>query len=383
MTSTFVQPPRAHALKSTGIPFVDLNAQYVSMQSEIDEAIAKVIRSHAFIQGPFVAEFEQAFAVAHGLKHAIGCSNGTVALEVALRCLGIGEGDEVITVANTFFATAEAILNVGAMPVFVDIDPQSYGMDPTAAAKAITSHTRALLPVHLFGVPCQLDELCAIASREKLFLIEDAAQAHLASYHGRMVGSFGDAATFSFYPGKNLGAYGDAGLITMSNAELADRARRFVNHGRISKYDHDLIGTNYRIDGIQAAILTAKLRHLNEWTTRRRAVALTYDERLLAAGFKVIRPPAEVEAVYHLYVVEASNRDEVVAHLAAHGVQTGIHYPIPIHHLRAVADLPCSNVVLPSTEHAADRILSLPIYAELALEGVHMVCNLFLDIAKP
>lgn len=364
------------------IPIVDLAAQYAAIQSEINAAIANVLHSRAFIQGPFVAEFEKQFAAAQGVDHAIGCANGTVAIEAALRCLDIGPGDEVITVANVFIATAEAIFNVGATPVFVDVEPGGYGMDPQAAEASVTARTRALLPVHLFGTPCRMDAICDLASRKNLILIEDAAQAHVARYGNRPIGAFGEASTFSFYPGKNLGAYGDAGLIAMRDAALADRAQRFVNHGRATKYEHGMIGTNYRMDGLQAAILSAKLPHLEAWTAARRNLALIYDARLKAADFKVIEPPAKADAVYHLYVVEASNRDEVREHLASHGVQSGVHYPIPLHRQPALADLPCAKVALAVTERTADRIMSLPIYPELAVEQVHEICDMFLAVAK-
>jgi dTDP-4-amino-4,6-dideoxygalactose transaminase len=363
------------------IPFVDLGAQWAAIGADVRTAMAAVLDDHQFIQGPHVARFEREFGGLHD-RPAVACSNGTAALEVAMRALGIGPGDEVITVAHTFFATAEAICNVGADPVFVDIDAGHYGMDPQAAAAAITPRTRALLPVHLYGSPCRIDELAALAERHGLFLIEDAAQAHLATLRGRVIGSFGDAACFSFYPGKNLGAYGDAGMILMRDAPRAAAARKLVNHGRSAKYEHDLVGSNHRMDALQAAVLSAKLPHLAGWTRRRREIARAYDARLKNAGFKTIDSPSFAEAVYHLYVVEVANRDKVIAHLGHHGIETGIHYPIPLHRQPAFADKPWSKVSLPQTERAAARVVSLPIFAELGDDAVAEICGRFLECAE-
>ena len=373
--------PGSRVMSEHRIPFVDLTAQYRSIEPEIMAAFRSVIDSRAFIQGPHVAEFEQAFCAAQGVPHAIGCSNGTSAIEIALKSLDIGPGDEVITVAHTFFATAEAILNVGATPVFADIDPKGYGMRLDNVS--VTSRTRALMPVHLYGAPCAMDAIMDFAKRHKLVVIEDAAQAHLASYRGRKAGAFGEAATFSFYPGKNLGAYGDAGLIAMRDAAADDRARRLIDHGRLTKYEHGMVGTNCRMDGMQAAFLSVKLRHLEQWTAARRKLAALYDSCFKAAGFKVLEPPQGAIAVYHLYVLEVSNREAVVTHLASHGVQTGIHYPVPLHRQPALADMPYAKVDLPVTERVASRILSLPMYAELTETQVTEVCDLFLQVARP
>lgn len=365
------------------IPFVDLGAQYDGIKTEVMAAIDGVLQSRAFIQGPLVAEFERAFCANQGVKHAIGCSNGTSALEIALKSLGIGPGDEVITVSHTFFATVEAILNVGATPVFADIDPAGYGIDVASVEAALTGATKAVLPVHLYGTPCNMAALCALVDARGLLLIEDAAQAHSATYGNRTVGTFGDAATYSFYPSKNLGAYGDAGLIATRDEAVADRARRLLDHGRSSKYEHATVGTNCRMDGLQAAVLSVKLPHLEIWTKNRRRLAALYDSRLKSAGFKVIEQPAGAHGVYHLYVVETSNRDAVMAHLTASGVQVGIHYPVPLHKQPALADMAFARVSLPVTERVAARVMSLPMYAELADDQVHEVCDLFLAVAKP
>jgi dTDP-4-amino-4,6-dideoxygalactose transaminase len=365
------------------IAFVDLGAQYRDIEADVVAAIQDVLRSRAFVQGPFVAAFEQAFCASQGVSHAVGCSNGTAALEIAMRSLDIGPGDEVVTVAHTFFATVEAILNVGATPVFVDIEPRGYGMNAAAAAAAMTPRTKAILPVHLYGSPCDMGALCQLAEEHGLLLIEDAAQAHLATYRNRSIGTFGHAATFSFYPSKNLGAYGDAGLIVTRDAETAGRARRLLDHGRSSKYEHDVVGSNCRMDGLQAAILSVKIRHLEKWTDQRRRLAAIYDDRLRRTGFKVVEPPGGANAVYHLYVVEVANRNAVMEHMASNGVQVGIHYPVPLHRQPALADLRCARTELPVTDRVAGRVLSLPMYAELPPEQVHEVCDLFLAVARP
>lgn len=365
------------------IPFVDLAAQYAKLKSDMDGAIADVLASRAFIQGPFVSRFETEFAGKLGAPFGIGCGNGTAALSLALEALGIKRGDEVITVAHTFFATAEAICHVGAVPVFVDIDPRSYNIDPDSFEAATSARTRAVIPVHIYGTPCDLSALLNIARKRDVRVIEDAAQAHLATYRGQYAGTFGDCGAFSFYPGKNLGAYGDAGFVTCRDVDVANVLRRLRDHGRSGKYQHDLIGYNHRMDGLQAAVLSVKLRHLDEWTAARRRNAALYDARLRPAGFKTIEPPDGSLSSYHLYVVEVSNRDETIKALNAHGIETGVHYPVPLHLQPALARNPRPGNGLPVTERVASRVLSLPMCAELSEEAIDDVCAAFLQCARP
>jgi dTDP-4-amino-4,6-dideoxygalactose transaminase len=363
------------------IPFVDLASQYSKIKPEIDVAISDVLASRAFIQGPFVAKFESEFSRKLGAAFGLGCSNGTAALSLALEALGVSRGDEVITVAHTFIATVEAICHVGAVPVFVDIDPLTYNMDPSAFEAAITPRTRAVIPVHLYGTPCDFASIMHTASKHGIKVVEDAAQAHLATYRGQYAGTLGDCATFSFYPGKNLGAYGDAGFITCRDAGVADIIRRLRDHGRVGKYQHDLIGYNHRMDGLQAAVLSVKLRHLDEWTKARRNNAARYDAHLRRAGFKVIEPPRGSVSSYHLYVVEVSNRDETMRALLDNGIETGIHYPVPLHLQPALARHRIK--ALPVTEKVSSRVVSLPMCAELSEDAVDHVCAAFLKCAVP
>lgn len=365
------------------IPFVDLEAQYLKLKPGIFRTIESVFESRAFIQGPFTEKFEHEFAAAIGARHGIGCSNGTAAISLALEALGVGRGDEVITVANTFFATAEAIYHVGAKPVFVDIDPRSYTLDPAMLEAAITPKTKAILPVHLYGTPAEMSPIMEFADRHGLKVVEDAAQAHLATYRDRFAGTFGDAATFSFYPGKNLGAYGDAGFISTDSEDVAGKLRRLRDHGRMSKYEHDVIGYNQRMDGLQAALLSLKLKYLPQWTEARRSNAARYDAHLRPHGFKTIEPSNEVSSVYHLYVVEVENRDEMLEVLDAAGIGCGVHYPVPLHLQPALAaDAPKCGA-LPRTERASSRVLSLPMCAELTNDSIDRVCEVFLARAKP
>ena len=285
------------------IPLVDLRSQYESIRGEIDEAISEVLSKTAFIGGSYVRSFESAFAKFCNVRHCIGVGNGTDALFIVLKCLGIGEGDEVITVANSFIATSEAITQTGAKVVFVDINPQTYNIDTNQIEGKITSRTRAIIPVHLYGQPADMDPILALAKKYHLKIVEDAAQAHGAVYKGKTIGSIGDAACFSFYPGKNLGAYGDAGAIVTNDDMLAQQARMFANHGRIDKYDHEIEGINSRLDGLQAAILGIKLKHLPAWSEARRKNAYLYNTYLKEAGLILPIEIANVEAVYHLYVV--------------------------------------------------------------------------------
>ncbi len=347
------------------IPLVDLKAQYAALRGDIDAAIARVIANTSFIMGPEVRAFEEAFAAYCQADHAVGVSSGTAAIELTLRALGIGPGDEVITTPFTFIATAEAISATGATPVFADIDPATYNLAPNAVEAAITPATRALLPVHLYGQPADMPALAAIAERHGLFLIEDAAQAHGAELDGRRVGSLGQAACFSFYPGKNLGAYGDGGAVTTNDALLAARLRKLRDHGRSSKYVHDELGYGHRLDALQAAILAAKLPHLDAANTARRRLAARYQELLAETDLTLPSAPEGVAPVWHLFVVRTMRRDGLMASLRQQGIETGIHYPLPLHLQPAYRWLGAESGAFPVAEAAAQQVLSLPLFPEM------------------
>ena len=315
--------------------------------------------------GPAVRRFEEAFATFCGVQQCIGVSNGTAALELALRALDVAPGDEVITVSHTFIATAEAISNVGAKPVFVDIDPATYTMDAQAVAAAITPATRVLLPVHLYGQPAQMHELNQVATAHGLAVIEDAAQAHGATWQGAPAGSLATVACFSFYPGKNLGAYGDAGAVTTNDEAIAERVRLLRNHGRRSKYIHDVVGTNERIDTLQAAILDAKLPYLAGWTAARQRLAARYNDLLAECEMVLPVVANEATSAWHLYVIRAPRRDALLTYLKAQGIEAGIHYPVPLHLQPAYANLGYRQGDFPVTEAVADSCLSLPLYPEM------------------
>ena len=363
------------------IPLVNLKRQYETLKPEIDAAVADVITRQEFIHGSKVKAFTASWLAALGAQHGTGCANGTVAISAALRALGVGAGDEVITTAHTFFATVEAIFAVGATPVFADIDPRTYNID--VATTGATPRTKAILPVHLYGNAADMDAVMAFATKHRLKVIEDTAQAHLGTFSGRTLGTIGDVGTFSFYPGKNLGAYGDAGFIVARDGAVGAKIAKLVDHGRESKYSHDVIGDNLRMDEIQAAVLSVKLRRLAAWTARRQAVAHRYEARLKAGGFKTIVPHKGGSCVYHLYVVEVSNRDEVLEALKAKGIGAGVHYPLPLHRQPALKNHPCATVSLPHTERAATRVISLPICADITDDEVRRVMDAFLSCAKP
>lgn len=348
------------------IPLVDLQAQYATIKTEIDSAIQRIVESAQFIMGPDVAAFEDEFAAWCGAPHCVGLSSGTAALELTLRALGIGPGDEVITVAHTFIATAEAISAVGAKPVYVDIDPLTYNLDPEALAAAVTPRTRAVMPVHLYGQPADMTRIGALAAQRGLAIVEDAAQAHGASWNGKPVGTLGDAACFSFYPGKNLGAYGDAGAVVSQRAELAAQVRSLRNHGRRSKYLHDQVGFGHRIDTLQAAILRAKLPFLSEWTAARRRLAARYNELLTNSGVTLPYVAAEANPVWHLYVIRTPERDALLKELESKGIGAGVHYPVPLHLQPAYAFLGYGAGSLPVSEEVAATCLSLPLYPEMS-----------------
>jgi dTDP-4-amino-4,6-dideoxygalactose transaminase len=354
------------------VPFVDLKAQYDSIKAEIDAAMAAVIADTAFVGGPFVKKFEEDFARYCGVKHCVGVANGTDAIAIALRALGIGPGDEVITVANSFVATSEAIRMAGAQVVFVDIDPLTYTIDVNRLAEKITPKTKAIVPVHLYGQPADMDPINALARKHNLRVIGDAAQAHGALYKGQPISKLADITCFSFYPGKNLGAYGDAGALVTDNQTWAVDARMFANHGRTKKYDHDLEGINSRLDGIQAAILGAKLPHLDDWTEARRQNARRYNEALAGSGVVTPGELDDVRAVYHLYVVRVPNgrREGLQEHLKANGISTGIHYPIALPYLNAYRHLGHTADDFPLSLKASGEILSLPMFPELTEEQI-------------
>ena len=352
------------------VPFVDLHADYVDLAESIDAAIAGVLERSDFVLGSAVEEFEAAFAAYCEVDHAVGVDCGLSALELILRAYDIGPGDEVITAANTFVATAFAIERCGARPVLVDIDPESYNLDPSQVEAALTPSTRAIMPVHLYGRPADMDPIAAIAREHDLRIFEDACQAHGARYRGRRTGGLSDAAAFSFYPSKNLGAFGDAGMVATDDPKIAEKVRMLRNLGTQSRYVHEIKGANHRMDTLQAAILKAKLPHLDRANASRQAAASLYGSLLADLP---VRLPAEPEAsdhVYHLYVVEVDDRDGLQRHLEGVGIATGIHYPTPIHLQPAFRELGYSPGDFPVTEASARRILSLPMYPKIETQSV-------------
>ena len=361
--------------KVMDIPFVDLKAQYRGIRDQVMQGIEESLEGMNLLLGPNVRAFETEFAELCGARHAIGVANGTDALYLALRACGVGKGDEVITVSHSFIATAEAIVNVGAIPIYIDVDPDTFTLDPSKLEAAIGTRTRAIIPVHLYGQVADMDPIMGIAQRHGLVVIEDACQAHGAMYKGRPAGSIGDAAAFSFYMGKNLGAYGDAGAVTTNSQAVADHVRLLRDHGSKVKYEHDEMGYNSRLDELQALVLRVKLPHLETWNAARRRHADTY--RALLSHTDVVTP---VEAsygshVFHLFVVQVDDRDRVRKALGDRGIGTGIHYPVPIH--RQVASRGIGRVIgsMRVTEFLSDRILSLPMYPELELEQLEYVAE--------
>jgi len=367
--------------RAMNIPLVDLKAQYKSIKIEIDAAIQEVLDASAYIGGPFVEEFEQGFGSILGRKHCIGVANGTDALHLTLRALGVGPGDEVLLPVNTFIATSEAVTMAGAKPVFVDAQEENLCIDTKSIINKITPSTRAVLPVHLYGQMAPMNAIREIAMEHDLLVVEDAAQAHLATKHGKMVGSFGSAACFSFYPGKNLGAYGDAGAVVTDSDELAEAIRKLANHGRDNYYGHECEGWNSRLDGLQAAVLTVKLKYLREWTEARQAAAARYRE-LLSESPGVILPkaPEDGSHVYHLFVVRVANRDKVLQSLRSEGIGASIHYEKPLSALKAYDYMENSEGDYPVAERLAKEILSLPIYPEITEEQQAYVADKLRDL---
>jgi dTDP-4-amino-4,6-dideoxygalactose transaminase len=352
-------------IRNLSVPFVDLKAQYQTIKPEIDAAIASVIENTNFILGPQVEAFEKAFAEYVGGAFCVGVNSGTSALQLVLMACGIGQGDEVIVPSFTFFATAETVSVLGAVPVFVDVDPVSYTIRAAEIEKAITPRTRAIIPVHLYGQAVDLDPIRALAAKHNLHVIEDAAQAHGAEYKGRRVGGLGAAGCFSFYPSKNLGAYGEAGAIVTNDEDLAHQLRLLRQHGQTSKYAHAIVGYNFRLEEMQAAVLNVKLAHLDKWNNGRRERAARYNELLSETELVLPREMEYSRHVYHVYAVQCDNRDELQNRLAAKGIQSGVHYPIPIHLQPAYATLGYKTGDLPVTERLSERVLSLPLFAEL------------------
>lgn len=362
-------------MSADDIPLVDLRAQHATIAVEVEDAVHQVMERCDFILGHDVEAFEGEFAAYCEAGCAVGLDSGLSALELGLRALGVGPGDEVITPVNSFIASSSAISFAGATPVWVDCDPETYCIDVDAARRAITSRTRAIMAVHLYGHPADMDAAGALAADHGLKVVEDACQAHGARFNGRRAGSLGDFAAFSFYPAKNLGAYGDAGMLTTNDPELADRVRMMRNYGQRHKYEHVTMAWNRRLDTIQAAVLRVKLRHLDTWNEARRRHATVYSRLLDGCGLKLPQTRPGVEHVFHQYVVQAPARDELVAELAHRGVGTGLHYPVPIHLQEAYRGRGVCSGSFPVTEEAALRLVSLPMYPELRPDQVERVAE--------
>jgi len=360
------------------VPMVDLKAQYARIRAEVDAALARVVSAGQFIGGEECRLLEEEFARYCGAGHACGVANGTDALTLSLKAFGVGPGDEVVTVANTFIATGEAVFLNGARPVFVDVDPATFTMDPSALPRAITARTKLIVPVHLYGHPADMPAVMDVAARHGIPVLEDAAQAHGAEVGGKRAGGLAHAATFSFYPGKNLGAYGDAGMVTSNDAGFVARVRQLANHGGgANKYDNLVVGTNSRLDTLQAAVLRVKLRHLDAWNRERRERALAYARALDgAAGIVAPRERAGCRSAWHLYTVRSAERDRLQARLRADGIATAVHYPRPIHLQPAMAGAGGKTGDLPVSELLSQEVLSLPLYPELPLETVERIAAL-------
>lgn len=361
------------AARERTIPLVDATAQLHSIRAEIDVALSRVLEQGSFILGEEVRQFEKEFASYCEARFAVGVDSGVSALELGIRALGIGPGDEVIVPANSFIASSSAISFTGATPVFVDIDRETYTMDPDHVRRLITSRTKAIMPVHLYGQPANMDSLLELARSYGLFVVEDACQAHGARYKDRRVGSLGDVAAFSFYPAKNLGAFGDAGALVTNNSDVASAVRMMRNYGQSEKYHHQYLAWNHRLDTLQAACLSVKLRYLDGWNARRRELAKLYSSLLADVGVKTPTTGRGRDHVYHLYVIEAPKRDELRVFLGERGIDTGIHYPVPIHLQLAYAHLHYEPGAFPVTEASAKRLLSLPMFPELSNKDAEYV----------
>ena len=359
------------------VPFLDLKAQYRVIKEEIESSLQEVMANTVFASGPFVKKFEDEFAEFCGAKYCVAVNSGTSALHVALLAHGIQPGDEVITVPNSFIATSWAITYCRAIPVFVDVDPKTYLMNPDLIEQAITPKTKAILPVHLYGQPADMDPINEIAQKHDLIVIEDAAQAHAATYNGKRVGGLGNTTCFSFYPGKNLGAYGEGGAVVTDDENIANHIRMLRDHGQPKKYYHDFVGFNYRMDGFQGAVLSVKLKYLQEWTDKRNDIARNYSDGLRDIdGVQVPHVRDNAVSAFHLYVLHTEKRDELMKYLNEQGVAAGLHYPIPIHLQKAYTDLNHCKGDFSIAEKNAEQCLSLPIYAEINEKQVDYVINM-------
>jgi len=357
------------------VPFVDLGELHRPIAGELRNVFERVLQRSSFILGSEVFEFEEAFASYLGISHCVALNSGTAALQLTLQALGIGLGDEVITVPNTFIATAEAISAVGARPIFVDVDSLSYTMDPALVERAITPRTKALLPVHLYGQSADLEPLLEIAKRNNLALVEDACQAHGATYKGKKVGTLGIANCFSFYPGKNLGCLGEGGAMVTHDADIAQRVRMLRDHGSIRKYEHRFPGYNFRMEGLQGAFLSVKLKYLDDWNDRRRKAASRYRELLTGSSLVLPTEMPYGKHVYHLFVVQVNDRESLRQQLSAAGIETGLHYPVPLHLQEAYSSLDYTSGSLPVAERLATRLLSLPMHPDLTDELIEQVAS--------
>ncbi|WP_443113617.1 DegT/DnrJ/EryC1/StrS family aminotransferase [Herbaspirillum seropedicae] len=363
-------------MEQDSLPFVDLHAQYLSIKDEIDAAIAEVIRTSAFIRGPQVQKFEEMFAAAMGARHCVSCGNGTDSLYIAMHAFGVKPGDEVIAPAHSWISTTETITQAGAKVVFCDTDPETFTIDPKQIEAKITPRTVGIIPVHLYGQPADMDPIMALAAKHKLWVLEDCAQAHLARYKGKLVGSFGQAASFSFYPGKNLGAMGDAGAVITNDSALAERMAMFARHGGIVKGDHQIEGINSRMDGLQAAVLAVKLKYLPSWTEARQRLAQSYNRALQdIADLRLPQVMPDRSHVWHLYVVRHPKRDALRAHLTKAGVPTVINYPVALPFLPAYSRFGHQPAEFPNSHANQSCILSLPMYAEMPEEAVSRVAR--------
>ncbi len=369
-------------MKAAPVPYLDLHAQMRPLRKEIDAAIARTLDNCSFCLGPDVVQFEKEFARFCGAEQCVAFNSGTSALHVAMLLLNIGPGDEVITTPSSFVATCWAISYVGAKPVFVDVDDATFNLDPKQVERAITPRTKAVMPVHLYGHPADLEPLLKSCRQHKLPLVEDACQAHGAKYRGKTVGTFGALSGFSFYPGKNLGAYGEGGALVTNDAGLAGRARALREHGSTQRYYHDEIGFNYRMEGIQGAVLGIKLKHLDTWTRERRRVAHRYHELLAGTPLQLPREGEGAESAYHLYVVRHARRDALKLHLEANQVGCALHYPLPLHLQKCYAHLSYKAGDFPIAEKAARECLSLPIYPEMTEEQVQRVAEVIKQFFK-
>jgi dTDP-4-amino-4,6-dideoxygalactose transaminase len=358
------------------IPFLDLKRQYLSIQSEIDSAIKDVISRSAYIGGSCVSDFENEFSIWLGIKHCIGCANGTDSLEILLKAMGIGLNDEVIVPAISWISTSEAVSAVGATPVFVDIDPDSYTIDVSKIEQSISKNTKAIIPVHLYGHPADMPKIMTIAKKHNLQVIEDCAQAHGAMIDGKMAGTFGDAASFSFYPGKNLGAYGDAGAMVTNNDTIAKLARRIANHGQEGKHNHLIEGRNSRLDGLQAAILRVKLKHLDGWVNQRNSIANEYLSRINSSFLGLPKKDSRSKHAWHLFVIRSLNRSDLMEYLKMNGVEVAIHYPTALPFLACYSSRKFKASDFPVAYAYQDQILSIPIFPEITMDELNIVISL-------